>query len=66
MASQKVNFISIQTINDAGESVQNFINSEHVLLVRTEDNYVIIKLTNGEILKVIDIPIYLIMDKFYH
>ena len=66
MASQKVNFISVQAVNDVGESVQNFINAEHVLLVRNEDNYIIIKLINGDILKVTDIPIYILMDKFYH
>ncbi len=62
----KNNLISVHVVTDDGNTVQNFINSEHVLLVRKEDDYIIIKLTNGEILKVIDTPIHLFMDKFYH
>ena len=64
--TQKNNFISVNAIDDLGNMVQNFINAEHVLLVRNEDNYIIIKLINGDILKVTDIPIFLLMDKFYH
>ena len=66
LSAQKNNFISVNVVDEQGNMVQNFINAEHVLLVRNEDNYIIIKLINGDILKVIDIPIFLLMDKFYH
>jgi hypothetical protein len=66
LSAQKNNFISVNVVDDQGNTVQNFINAEHVLLVRNEDNYIIIKLINGDILKVNDIPIFLLMDKFYH
>ncbi len=61
----KINFISVHAVNDAGNIEQYFINTEHVLLVRTEDDTIIIKLTNGEIIKINNIPIHLFMDKFY-
>jgi hypothetical protein len=63
--NSKTSFISVHAVDEHNNTVQNFINTAHVLLVRNEDNYIIIKLTNGEILKVIDTPIHLFMDKFY-
>jgi len=63
--NSKTNFISVHAVTDDGNTVQNFINIEHVLLVRKEDDYIIIKLTNGETFKVNDTPIHLFMDKFY-
>lgn len=65
MEHKKINFIPVQTVDDAGNMHQIFINTEHVLLVRAEDDTIIIKLTNGEIIKVNNIPIHLFMDKFY-
>ena len=64
--NSKTSFISVHVTDEQDNTIQYFINTAHVLLVRNEDNYIIIKLINGEILKVIDIHIYLLMDKFYH